>query len=70
MSINIQFIEDKINKMLAELERNAMECVMDEKIDKKHTNIYMKPIVSAKKILLNALDSIKMAEKLAQKELS
>jgi len=67
--MNIIFIEEKINEILAGLEKEVMECVMNESIDKKHTNIQMKPLVSAKKILINALDSIKMAEKLAHEEL-
>lgn len=67
--MNIIFIEEKINEILAGLEKEVMECVMNESIDKKNTNIQMKPLVSAKKILINALDSIKMAEQLAQEEL-
>jgi hypothetical protein len=41
---------------------------MDESLDKKHTNLRMKPLTSTKKILTNALESIKMVEELAQKE--
>jgi hypothetical protein len=68
--MNIVFIEEKINEILVGLEAEVMECVMNDSIDKKNTNIKMKPLVSTKKILLNALDSIKMAEKLAQDELA
>ncbi|KIM04626.1 MAG: hypothetical protein KN64_07135 [Sulfurovum sp. AS07-7] len=67
--MNIDFIELKINEILQELENEAMSCVMNDKFDKKITNLHMKPIVSAKQILLNALDSIKMAEKIAKEEL-
>ncbi|MBD3807165.1 MAG: hypothetical protein IE880_00455 [Epsilonproteobacteria bacterium] len=67
--MNIDFIESKINEILQELEKEAMHCIMNENFDKKTTNLYMKPIVSAKQILLNAIDSIKMADKLAKEEL-
>ncbi len=67
--MNIDFIESKINEILQELENEAMSCIMDDKLDKKATNLHMKPIVSAKQILLNSLDSIKMADKLAKEEL-
>jgi hypothetical protein len=33
------------------------------------TNIHMKPLASTKKILLNALDSIRMVDKLYKEEL-
>lgn len=67
--MNIDFIESKINEILQELENEAMACIMDDKLDKKITNLRMKPIVSTKQILLNALDSIKMAERIAKEEL-
>jgi hypothetical protein len=39
---------------------------MDESLDKKETNLKMKPLSSTKKILDNALDSIKMVEALKE----
>jgi hypothetical protein len=42
---------------------------MDESLDKKNTNLRVKPITSTKKILENALDSIKMVDKLGKEEL-
>jgi hypothetical protein len=67
--MNIDFIELKINEILQELENEAMACIMNDSLDKKTTNLHMKPIVSTKQILLNALDSIKMAQRLAEEEL-
>lgn len=67
--MNIEFIESKINAILKELESEAMRYVLDQSMDKKTTNLKVKPIVSAKQILLNALESIKMADKLSREEL-
>ncbi|MDD3774583.1 MAG: hypothetical protein PHV08_01355 [Sulfurovaceae bacterium] len=68
--MNITYIETKINEILAELEKEAMDYILNDSLDKKATNLRMKPIVSTKQILLNALESIKMADKLAQEEIS
>lgn len=62
--MNIEFIEAKIGEIYAELEKEVMEILMDESLDKKHTNLRMKPLTSTKQILSNALDSIKMVEKM------
>lgn len=43
---------------------------MDESLDKKQTNLRMKPLTSTKKILENALDSIKMVNKLSKEEIN
>lgn len=67
--MNIEFIELKINEILQELESEVMGFVMDESLDKKITNLKLKPLVSSKQILINALESIKMAEKIANEEL-
>ncbi len=66
--MNIELIETKIDEIIKELEKEAMGYILDEKLDKKATNLHMKPIVSTKQILLNALDSIKMVDALAKKE--
>ncbi|SFV69273.1 hypothetical protein MNB_SV-10-145 [hydrothermal vent metagenome] len=67
--MNIEFIEQKINEIIAELEKEVMVLVTDETIDKQNTNLRMKPLASAKQILLNALDSIKMVDRLNQEDL-
>jgi uncharacterized protein YnzC (UPF0291/DUF896 family) len=67
--MNIQFIEEKLNEIVKELESEVMTVLMDESLDKKQTNLHMKPLTSTKKILTNALDSIKMVDKLGRKEL-
>jgi hypothetical protein len=67
--MNIEFIEQKLQEIYAELEREVMEVLMDESLDKKYTNLHMKPLTSTKKILENALESIKMVDKLAKEEL-
>ena len=62
--MNIEFIEEKFNEIIAELEKEVMEVLSDHSLDKKQTNLRMKPLTSTKTILMNALDSIKMVEKL------
>ena len=67
--MNIDFIEDKMNEIIKELEKEVMTILMDESLDKKQTNLHMKPLTSTKKILNNALESIKMVDKLGKEEL-
>jgi hypothetical protein len=67
--MNIDFIEDKMNEIIKELEMEVMDILMDESLDKKQTNLHMKPLTSTKQILNNALDSIKMVDKLGKEEL-
>ncbi len=64
--MNISFIESKMNEIIAELEKEVMQILSNEKLDKKQTNLRMKPLTSTKKILNNALESIKMVEKLGR----
>lgn len=67
--MNIEFIESKLNEIVKELEKEVMDVLMDESLDKKQTNLHMKPLTSTKKILTNALESIKMVERLGREEL-
>jgi hypothetical protein len=67
--MNIDFIENKLNEIVQELEKEVMNVLMDESLDKKQTNLHMKPLTSTKKILTNALESIKMVDKLGREEL-
>ena len=67
--MNIDFIEAKLDEIIKELEKEVMSVLMDESLDKKQTNLHMKPLTSTKKILNNALESIKMVDKLAKEEL-
>lgn len=67
--MNIPFIEEKLSEIIKELEKEVMQVLMDESLDKKQTNLHMKPLTSTKKILTNALDSIKMVDKLGREEL-
>ena len=67
--MNIEFIEQKIDEIIVELEKEVMELVTDETIDKQNTNLRMKPLASTKQILLNALDSIKMVDTLNKEDL-
>ena len=69
-NMNIDFIEDKMNEIIKELEMEVMTVLMDETLDKKQTNLHMKPLTSTKKILNNALESIKMVDKLGKEELN
>jgi len=67
--MDIKFIEAKIDEVIKELEREVMQVLMDESLDKRDTNLRMKPLTSTKKILLNALDSIKMVDELSKKDI-
>jgi len=67
--MNIDFIESKLNEIVKELEKEVMEVLMDESLDKKQTNLRMKPLTSTKKILTNALESIKMVDRLGREEM-
>lgn len=67
--MNVNFIEFKMNEIIAELEKEVMQILSNEKLDKKQTNLRMKPLTSTKKILNNALESIKMVEKLGKEEI-
>ena len=68
--MNIERIEKKIQEIYADLEKEVMEVLMDESFDKKQTNLRMQPLKSTKKILENALDSIKMVDRLAKEDLA
>jgi len=67
--MDILFIESKLDEIVKELEKEVMEVLMNESLDKKQTNLRMKPLTSTKQILSNALESIKMVEKIAKEEL-
>lgn len=67
--MNITLIEQKLQEIYVELEKEVMEVLMNESFDKKQTNIRMKPLKSTKQILQNALESIKMVERLGKEEL-
>jgi hypothetical protein len=67
--MNIEFIEEKISEIIKELEKEVMTVLMDESLGKGDTNLRMKPLSSTKKILENALDSIKMVDKLNKEDL-
>ena len=68
-SMNIEFIEAKIADIVKELEREVMEVLMDESLGKGDTNLRVKPLSSTKQILENALDSIRMVDKLNKEDL-
>ena len=67
--MEIEFIEAKIDEVIKELEKEVMQVLMDESLDKRDTNLRMKPLTSTKQILSNALDSIKMVDKLSKKDM-
>ena len=67
--MDMALIEKNINEIVASLEQEVMALVTDETIDKQMTNIHMKPLASTKKILLNALESIQMVDRLYKEEL-
>ena len=69
IDMNIEYIEEKLNEIIKELETEVMSILMDESLDKGQTNLHMKPLASTKQILTNALDSIKMVDKLNKEDL-
>lgn len=66
--MNIELIESKIDEIISSLEDEVMSIVSDDSLDKMQTNLRIKPLTSTKQILLNALDSIKMVDRLNQEE--
>jgi len=62
--MNTDFIEKKFDEIYAELTKEVMTILHDESLDKKQTNLRMKPLTNTRQILQNALESIKMVEKL------
>ncbi len=66
--MDTKFIEAKFNEIYQELEKEVMEVLMDESLDKKDTNLRMKPLTSTKQILVNALDSIEMVVRLSEED--
>jgi len=62
--MNTEFIEKKFDEIYAELTKEVMKVLHDESLDKKQTNLRMKPLTNTRQILQNALESIKMVEKL------
>jgi len=67
--MDVSFIEAKIGEIITELEKEVMEVISDQTLDKKQTNLRMKPLKSTKQILTNAIESIKMVEELSKKEM-
>ena len=67
--MNVEFIESKLKEIYVELEKEVMTILMDESLDRKHTNLQMQPLKSTKQILENALESIKMVDKRAKEEI-
>jgi len=68
--MNIEFIESKIADIIVELEKEVMDVLMDESLDKGLTNLHMKPLSSTKQILENALESIRLVDRLAKEDLA
>jgi len=67
--MKVEMIESKIGEIIKELEAEVMEILTDQTLDKKQTNLRMKPLTSTKKILTNALESIKMVERISKEEM-
>jgi len=68
MGMEIAFIEEKFDEIFKELEKEVMEILTDQSLDKKQTNLRMKPLTSTKQILGNAIESIRMVYRLAEEE--
>ena len=66
--MDIELIEKKFDEIFRELEKEVMEVLMDQSLDKKQTNLRMKPLTSTKQILGNAIESIRMVHKIAEEE--
>jgi len=66
--MDIELIEKKFDEIFRELEKEVMEVLMDQSLDKKQTNLRMKPLTSTKQILGNAIESIRMVHRIAEDE--
>lgn len=66
--MDIKFIEQKFDEIFKELEKEVLEILANQALDKKNTNLRMKPLSSTKQILQNALESIKMVNELDKKD--
>jgi len=67
--VNIKFIEERFEEIYRELEKEVLEVLEDESLDKKQTNLRVKPLSSTKRILKNALESIKMVNRISEEDL-
>lgn len=67
--MNIKFIEERFEEIYRELEKEVLEVLEDESLDKKQTNLRVKPLSSTKRILKNALESIKMVNRISEEDL-
>lgn len=67
--MDIHVIESKIGEIIKALETEVMEVIGDQTLDKKQTNLRMKPLKSTKQILVNAIESIKMVDEMNKKEM-
>jgi len=67
--MNIEFIEKKFEEIYKELEKEVIEILNNQSLDKKATNLRVKPYSATKQILQNALDSIKLANRVAEESL-
>ena len=68
MRMNLESIERHFDEIYAELEKEVMAILSDQSLDKRETNLRMKPLSSTKQILQNALESIRMVDRLAREE--
>jgi hypothetical protein len=66
--MDLRFIEERFDEIFRELEKEVMEILTDQSLDKKQTNLRMKPLTSTKQILGNAIESIRMVQKLSEEE--
>ena len=57
-----EYIEKKFDEIYAELTKEVLAVLNDESLDKKETNLKMKPLTNTKIILQNALESIKLVQ--------
>jgi len=60
--MDYEYIEHKFDEIYAKLTKEVLKVLNDETLDKKQTNLRMKPLTNTKMILQNALDSIKMVQ--------
>ena len=66
--MDLHFIEERFDEIFRELEKEVMEILTDQSLDKKQTNLRMKPLTSTKQILGNAIESIRMVQKISEEE--
>ncbi|NPA04034.1 MAG: hypothetical protein GXO61_04150 [Epsilonproteobacteria bacterium] len=67
MSVNEKY-KECIKELVKDLEKEFMAIIADPKLDKHQKNIRTKSLVTKKQILMNALESLEMVDRVREDE--